>query len=63
MSTPMEDARQKQLIVAVMTAGLCASRKDCSVEQMLELQTDVHHSIFPDAGSGAYKAWAAKKGK
>jgi hypothetical protein len=62
MADPLEDARHKQLITAILTAGICGSRDGVSVEAMLQIQTDVHNSMFPDPNSGAYKTWKEARG-
>lgn len=66
---PMSPTGETQLVSAIRSAVaaslagsiIAASGRPHSIKEALEVVNNVHHAMYPNAGSGRYQAWAEKK--
>jgi hypothetical protein len=54
-------AQRETTTASLVAAVIAAKRKPVSIAEVLEIQTDVYWSMFPDARSAAYQLWAKTK--
>jgi hypothetical protein len=54
-------ATRQQTVAILAAAIVTAANRPHSIQEVLDLQRDIHFAMFPSSGSGAYQEWAKTK--